>query len=246
MINKIILIACFWGCLLTNSWAQVGINTKNPLGVFHIHVGNTASTANDLVISALGDMGIHTISPQAKLDLRGTFRVTGIPNIPVGEKYLIAAESDGTFTTAVPGEIPTVQGNIPSNLLSLPSLPVSGASVNYPGIFITLPKGQWVVYYTATHSINGKVASVPANAAVIKWQLINSATGSTDGIRADYSNTGFINSYSSTMCIFLVDNYTNNTTNSNVTYYMRGSATTLNSMSFAYTANLWAEFYTAQ
>lgn len=244
MINKIILACYFWGYLLINIWAQVGINTLTPQGTLHIHVGNNASTNNDIIISNNGNVGIHTMNPQAKLDLRGTLRVTAIPNIPIGEKHLIAAESDGTFTTLIPGQIPTVQGNIPSNLSSLPSLPMSGASVNYSGISITLPKGRWVVYYTATHSINGKVASVPADAAVIKWELINNLSGSNDGIHADYSTAGFINSFVSTMCFFLVDNQTNNTTNSNVTYYIRGSATTQNSLSFVYTANLWAEFYT--
>lgn len=231
--------------LSTGVSAQVGINTISPLGLYHIHIGNTASTANDVVISPTGNLGIHVTNPQAKLDLKGSFRVTGLPTIPAGEKYLIVAETDGTFNAIAPGNIPTVMGNIPTNLSSLAVLPVSGAAVNYTTINITLPRGRWIVYFTATHSLNGKVTTLAAaEGAVIKWQMINSATGSTDNISADYSTAGFVNAYASTVCIFVVDNLTGNTTNASKTYYFRGAATTQNSMSFVHSANLWAEYYT--
>ena len=245
MIKKIKIISIFLFCLFSSISAQVGINTLSPSGIYHIHTGSTTNTDNDVVISSNGYMGIHTISPQAKLHLKGTLRVSGIPDIPSGNKYLIASEADGTFTTIVPGNIPWIQGNIPSNLTSLPSLPVSGASVSYTTINISLPKGKWIVYLNATHSIDGTAyTSAVAEGAFIKWEMVNAATGNTDNIIADFSTVGYVNSYLSTGCIFLVDNYTSNTTNATKTYYFRGSATTQNTLSFAYTANLWAEFYT--
>lgn len=247
------------GCLFVNTHAQVGINIATPVGgnVFQVHVGSATSTDydKDLVISATGNMGIHTTNPQAKLDLRGLLRVENLYNtlkpITSPNKHLIAAHDDGTFTTLIPGNIPTVQGVIPdlSTLSTLPKSSWLSPYTTYPRNFttinITLPKGRWVVYFTATHSLDGaQVVAPPANVSYIQWNMINSATGSTDGIQADYSTGGFYNSFASTMCVFLVDNYAGNTNNDDVTYYFRGIAVSLYDMSFIHSANLWAEFYT--
>lgn len=61
--------------------AQVGINTQNPQGVFHIDGAgdNTTSSfskyANDVIVTPDGKMGIGTITPQARLDLKGSLRI---------------------------------------------------------------------------------------------------------------------------------------------------------------------------
>lgn len=61
--------------------AQVGINTQNPQGIFHIDGAgdNTASSsskyANDFIVTPDGKIGIGTITPQARLDLQGSLRI---------------------------------------------------------------------------------------------------------------------------------------------------------------------------
>lgn len=63
--------------------AQVGINTKNPFGVFHIDAeANTGGTltsptndSDDVVVNANGNLGIGTANPTASLDLRGALRI---------------------------------------------------------------------------------------------------------------------------------------------------------------------------
>lgn len=65
------------------SKAQVGINTKNPLGAFHVDPkANTTGTAtipvsdsDDFIVSHNGLVGIGTAAPTANLDVRGGVRI---------------------------------------------------------------------------------------------------------------------------------------------------------------------------
>lgn len=63
--------------------AQVGINTRSPLGAFHVDPrANTSGTPllptndnDDVIVSSSGKLGIGTANPSASLDLRGTIRI---------------------------------------------------------------------------------------------------------------------------------------------------------------------------
>lgn len=67
------------------NYAQVGINTENPFGVFHIdtkaNTGGTKATptgdADDFIIDDSGNMGIGTAKPTAMLDVNGLVRIRG-------------------------------------------------------------------------------------------------------------------------------------------------------------------------
>lgn len=65
----------------TMLWAQVGINTDNPQGIFHVDAAADNATSfplkyeNDVIVTADGKLGIGTITPQARLDLRGSLRI---------------------------------------------------------------------------------------------------------------------------------------------------------------------------
>lgn len=58
------------------SHAQVGINTQNPQGIFHIDgKGNTngiSNTIDDFIIDGNGNVGVGTSTPKAKMDIMGS------------------------------------------------------------------------------------------------------------------------------------------------------------------------------
>ena len=66
--------------------AQVGINTKTPLGMLHIDSKNNSpgTTSDDIVFDTSGRLGIGTISPSARIHLK----------VPAGNKALRI--NDGT------------------------------------------------------------------------------------------------------------------------------------------------------
>lgn len=70
----------FFTAVLTSGFvfSQVGVNTANPQGVFNIDaakdnpttgVPNTAQQANDIAVTAIGNMGLGTVAPTNKLHL---------------------------------------------------------------------------------------------------------------------------------------------------------------------------------
>lgn len=80
-------------------FAQVGINTKNPLGVWHVDprsdtTSPTSGIADDIVITADGNMGIGTSSPPNKLSIVTTGANTGL--------YLPNGASSGKVLTSDP------------------------------------------------------------------------------------------------------------------------------------------------
>lgn len=78
-------------------YAQVGINTENPLGVFHIDPQkNTTSTTvgvnDDILITNTGNVGIGTATPPNKLSVISTGADTGL--------YLPNGASSGKVLTS--------------------------------------------------------------------------------------------------------------------------------------------------
>ncbi|NDW08763.1 hypothetical protein, partial [Dysgonomonas sp. 520] len=56
--------------------AQVGVNTENPQGIFHIDAarntnGNT-NISDDVVVDNNGNVGVGTNAPQTKVDIRSS------------------------------------------------------------------------------------------------------------------------------------------------------------------------------
>ncbi|RNA62240.1 hypothetical protein D1631_10000 [Chryseobacterium nematophagum] len=77
-----LLLLTFFGALV---YGQVGINTQNPQGIFHIDgtkdnpiTGTPTSPQqlNDLIVTEEGNVGIGNINPTAKLEI-----TSGIPDI---------------------------------------------------------------------------------------------------------------------------------------------------------------------
>lgn len=59
--------------------AQVGINTQNPIGIFHVDsksdTNGSNNTTDDVVINSAGNVGVGTTTPQEKLDVNGKIRI---------------------------------------------------------------------------------------------------------------------------------------------------------------------------
>lgn len=155
--------------------AQVGINTYNPQGVFHIDGASTLATTNpatgsisstqaidDVVITGSGDIGLGTISPTAKMEIKtqnegGAIKIRdGTQNL--GRTLISDADGVGTWSEFTGGwfallhvDYGTVYQdtyairrfrNFTTSKISDPSL----GSVDAAGGVITVP-------YTATYRI---------------------------------------------------------------------------------------------
>lgn len=71
MRKKILLLT--GGLLFGIINAQVGINTKNPIGIFHVDgqgdTSGTNSVIDDVIITNSGNIGIGTSTPSAKVTI---------------------------------------------------------------------------------------------------------------------------------------------------------------------------------
>lgn len=86
--------------------AQVGINTQDVRGVFHLDAGkdNPASgtisasqVANDVMVDANGNMGVGTIAPVARLHLKADapFKAFRLEDGSEGENRILQGDKDG-------------------------------------------------------------------------------------------------------------------------------------------------------
>lgn len=72
------------------AFSQVGINTENPLGTFHVDTAKdnpatgtptAAQAANDVVVSSTGNLGLGTVSPINKFHSVATTATQGAYNL---------------------------------------------------------------------------------------------------------------------------------------------------------------------
>lgn len=87
------------------SFAQIGINTTNPVGVFHVDsAGDTDSaasvnTSDDVEVDKYGNMGIGVMNPQTKLDIRSTTPgAIRIADTSEGAGKVLVSDSNGVGT----------------------------------------------------------------------------------------------------------------------------------------------------
>ena len=76
-------------------WAQVGINTENPQGIFHVHTDG--DTTNDLIVTAEGNIGIGTLTPSAKLHIKNDSpKAIRITDGYQTDGYIMKSDATGT------------------------------------------------------------------------------------------------------------------------------------------------------
>lgn len=96
---------------ITKITAQIGIQTSNPQGAFHIDGGkdnpaaglpNAAQQSNDVVITSQGNMGIGNATPTSKLEVNGASTNTSAYNAGSGTAIDYSL-SNLAYTTASAG-----------------------------------------------------------------------------------------------------------------------------------------------
>lgn len=152
--------------------SQVGINTQSAQGVFHVDPkGDTSAATNgsdDFIITSAGRVGIGTVSPTASLDVVGNLRIADGSEY---DRYVMTSDAAGlgswkrqTYTSRIVGNVSATLANLRSGDIITPS------DWSYTGANITLPAGNWMIYYYCIYNNNNSVNFT------IWWDLCTSTT----------------------------------------------------------------------
>ncbi|SHG47069.1 hypothetical protein [Dysgonomonas macrotermitis] len=149
------------------TYAQIGINTNNPQGVLHIDPqGNTGGSTNysdDIVIDTNGNIGLGTLTPQAKFDITGKFRLSDGSGTDFTD-YILASDASGkalwkNYLIAL--RYKTIEWklentawpaiNASSNIFTMSGTPTlkSELAVTTTSNSLTIPKGRYLIFMTA-------------------------------------------------------------------------------------------------
>lgn len=115
-------------------WAQVGINTQTPQGVFHVDgKGDTSGSSNisdDILIDNNGNMGIGTLTPTAKLHSIGSSTIAPmrITDGNQAQNYILVSDDNGNASWM---EKPSPGGTVYN---------ITGSTVTYVNNTYTLVK----------------------------------------------------------------------------------------------------------
>ena len=155
---------------------QVGINTENPQGVFHVdplkNTNGATGAADDVIMTKGGDIGIGTVNPTKKLEV--------VSSTPGAIRIVDGTQGGGKVLTTDAGGTVTWQsksgtwfamltgGNLPyTNELGRRQIPFAGASVSSPGVGnADVVLGRITVPYSGVYRIT-----------IFGRSLMNRATG---------------------------------------------------------------------
>ncbi|MBF0577124.1 hypothetical protein [Dysgonomonas sp. GY617] len=146
--------------------AQVGINTTNPQGVFHVdpqkdtNVTGTSGTEDDIIVTSAGNMGIGTINPEAKLHIK----TTGTSTNPVsGFRLEDGHEGDGNILHSENSSglsswygLPRIESIIFNKPSSCPNIPLlDNSNYSATNATIVLPPGRWLLMIVTYLPVRG-------------------------------------------------------------------------------------------
>ena len=225
--------------------AQVGINTQNPLGVFHIDakgnnsaVPTAAELLDDLIVDSNGKMGIGMMpstTDNSKLQITGSMSIT-LDGMEAQGKVLISdANGMGTWQ---PYKISYQNITLSNTGINIPYNQAANTFL-YTGKSITLPPGRYLVNIFMVLSSTGTGSySESKSYLLLRTTLSDSNTtmAPSNDIEGYNRVSGILNGASvySTLSGGL---FVNNTSGANKTYYyvagdVRSAGTTASIRSF--------------
>lgn len=196
--------------------AQVGVNTQNPQGIFHIDgKGDTNGSANltdDVIVTPDGNIGIGTNSPTTKLDIRTTTATKGFRLVDGtqgnGKVLLSNISGSASWGNLSPGAVSGVKATANITLSKAPTY-------KYLGMNIVVPPGKSQVY------AGGMVRGADMLGYITTSLSTSSSSITLSGITQHPGLAGFGIHTGTTVgqVIFFVDN----TTSSSRTLYLWGT-----------------------
>ena len=171
-------------------YGQVGINTSNPQGKFHVDGGKdnpatglptSTQVSNDIVVIENGNVGSGTLVPSTKFEINnGTSN--GALKIVDGTQAngrILVSDENGVGKWQLPNTIKKVKVGTFTNKGQL--VVSDGGGYKYSNVSITLTKGVWVVNMGLTL----KSYIEKAKGKWVHFKLSSSTTG--------VDNTGWVN-----------------------------------------------------
>ena len=200
--------------------AQVGINTPNPQGVFHVDgakdnpatgAPSAAQQSNDFIVTAVGNVGVGTTTPSKKLEIvSATSPALRIADGTQQANYTLMSDANGnaswkSITTAIIGTF-SPQGI---------SLDISKSNYVWTNASIDLPPGKWLVLTNVVLSATPTPTPTGNLWARLTWS-------NTQGTLDATNITGNLNSgiYVSTLGTANGATIINNTSSATKTYYL--------------------------
>lgn len=133
-----------------NLFAQVGVNTTNPQGSFHIDgakdnpttgAPSTTQQANDVVVTSSGNIGVGTTTPTVKLEVK-----SGVSNVS-GLKFsnLTSSSPSGigqALGVDTSGNVITVPNPTATSITTAESASTTGALYNVTDLGYTIVTGS--------------------------------------------------------------------------------------------------------
>ncbi|WP_062178795.1 hypothetical protein [Dysgonomonas macrotermitis] len=226
------------------SYAQVGINTQNPQGIFHVDpnsntTGGIAAPVNDeedVIVTNDGKVGIGTITPEVLLEIK----TAGTQTSPVpGFQLQDGNEAEGNILLSVGNTgLATWQNVIPASTSQLVTSAAGITSLTFNDVnyynsnsYIVLPPGRWALNVVSLISGTGTLAArtpVWVSSTLADDSTAGNSGGSLASVKSpDIEGMGLISgicwSYQyMTICGSMI---INNTSNASKTYYYMAGGT---------------------
>ncbi|WP_394673868.1 hypothetical protein [uncultured Chryseobacterium sp.] len=153
---RLIRVTAVSGCLIFSNvrGQSVGINTINPQASFHVDgskdnpnsgTPTSAQAANDVVFTSSGQIGVGTLTPAVKIDVRSTVNTDNA--IAIGKTTQTASDAgEGAvrYSSFNGGKMQYSDGTVWQELISTPTKSVVVANLQVANFTVRIP------YQTAT------------------------------------------------------------------------------------------------